>query len=66
MSISKVYCSLIEDKNTILKNVKFQSDHVILQSSLRRLVKCCSCNNSLHEPIIYNLNIWLCHYVAIE
>lgn len=42
MSISKVFYTLMDDKNTIYKNVKFGSDHIIFYARLKQKTKCCS------------------------
>jgi len=36
MSISKVFYTLINDKNTIFQKAEFQSDHIIFRARLRK------------------------------
>jgi hypothetical protein len=37
MSISKVFYTLIDDKNTIFQKVEFHSDHIIFRARLREI-----------------------------
>jgi transposase len=46
MSISKVFYTLINDKNTIFQTVEFQADYVIFRARLRKSVKRCPCCKS--------------------
>ena len=46
MSNSKVFQTLINDKNTIFKNVEFYSDHIIFRARLRQNMKRCPCCRS--------------------
>jgi transposase len=46
MSISKVFYTLIDDKNTIFQNAEFHSDHIIFRARLRNSMKKCPCCKS--------------------
>ena len=46
MSNSKVFYTLIDDKNTIFQKVEFQEDHVIFRSRLKQNMKKCPCCQS--------------------
>jgi len=47
MSISKIFFTLIGNKNTIFKNVEFYPDHIIFRARLHKNIKRCSHCNSL-------------------
>jgi transposase len=51
MSISKVFYTLIGDKNTIFEKAEFHSDHVIFRARLKCLLKRCPCCNSTNIRI---------------
>lgn len=51
MSISKVFYTLIDDKNTIFQKVKFHSDHIIFYARLRKNTKKCPCCQSFDVRI---------------
>lgn len=51
MSISKVFYTLINDKNTIFQKAEFQSDHIIFRARLRKTMKRCPCCKSFDVRI---------------
>jgi transposase len=51
MSISKVFYTLIEDKNAIFEKAEFQSDHIIFRCHLRKNTKRCPCCKSFDVRI---------------
>lgn len=51
MSISKVFYTLIDDKNTIFLKAEFESDHIIFRSRLRHNTKRCPCCRSFNVRI---------------
>ncbi|MFI5344611.1 MAG: ISL3 family transposase [Chlamydiales bacterium] len=51
MSISKVFYTLIDDKNTIFQKAEFQSDHIVFHGRLRKNAKRCPCCGSLDVRI---------------
>jgi transposase len=46
MSISKIFYTLIEDKNAIFEKAEFQSDHIVFRCHLRENMKRCPCCKS--------------------
>ena len=46
MSISKVFYTLIQDKNTIFQSVEFQPNEVIFKARLKKEAKRCPCCQS--------------------
>lgn len=46
MSVSKIFYTLIEDKNTTFQQAEFFSDHIIFRAQLRKKAKCCPCCGS--------------------
>jgi transposase len=51
MSISKVFYTLIDDKNAIFEKAEFQSDHIIFRCHLRKNMKRCPCCKSFDVRI---------------
>lgn len=51
MSISKIFYTLINDKNTIFQSAEFLSDHIIFRAHLRQNMKRCSCCKSFDVRI---------------
>lgn len=51
MSISKVFYTLINDKNTIFQKAEFQSDYIIFRGRLRQKTKQCPCCRSFDVRI---------------
>ena len=46
MSNSKIFYTLIDDKNTTFQKVEFHSDHIIFRSCLKKSIKRCPCCKS--------------------
>ena len=51
MSLSKVFYTLINDKNTVFQRAEFNSDYVIFYARLRKREKKCSCCRSTNVRI---------------
>jgi transposase len=51
MSISKIFYTLIDDKNTIFLKAEFHSDHIIFRSRLKQNAKKCPCCKSFDVRI---------------
>lgn len=51
MSISKVFYTLINDKNTIFQKAEFSSDHIIFRARLKQNMKRCPCCRSFDVRI---------------
>lgn len=51
MSISKVFYTLIDDKNTIFRKAEFHSNHIIFRARLKQNTKRCPCCGSSNVRI---------------
>lgn len=51
MTVSDIFYTLIDDKNTIFQNAEFQSDHIIFHARLRKYLKHCPCCKSRNIKI---------------